>query len=108
MPGGRFAGLSERLRRAGISPRRVRRLISELEAHFDDLVTEFRLTGLSQAERQNQTANRLETEDVMTENIITRTKQRSWTRRRCMHLIAVNHPPSISVNLDIFKRSPGG
>src|SRR5437588_11599390 len=81
MPGGRFAGLSERLRRAGISPRRVRRLISELEAHFDDLVAEFRLTGLSQAESESQAANRLGTEDVLAESVIARPELRSWTRR---------------------------
>ena len=81
MPGGRFAGLSERLRRAGISPRRVRRLISELEAHFDDLVAEFHSTGLSQTESESQAAARLGTEDVLAASIIARPELRSWARR---------------------------
>ena len=81
MPGGRFAGLSERLRRAGISPRRVRRLISELEAHFDDLVAELRSAGLSQAESESQAAIRLGTEDVLAASIIARPELHSWARR---------------------------
>jgi hypothetical protein len=81
MPAGRFAGLSERLRHAGISPRRVSRLISELEAHFDDLVAEFHSTGLSQAESESQAAVRLGTEDVLAASIIARSELRSWARR---------------------------
>jgi hypothetical protein len=81
MPGGHFVGLSERLRRAGISPRRVRRLISELEAHFDDLVAELRSTGLSQAESESQAAIRLGTEDVLAASILARPELRSWARR---------------------------
>lgn len=81
MPGGRFALLSERLRRAGISPRRVRRLISELEAHFDDLVAELRSTGLSHAESESQAAIRLGTEDVLAASILARPELRSWARR---------------------------
>ena len=81
MAGGRFAGLSERLRHAGISPRRVSRLISELEAHFDDLVAEFQSTGLSQAESESQAAVRLGAEDVLAASIIARPELHSWARR---------------------------
>jgi hypothetical protein len=81
MPGERFAGLAERLRNAGISPRRVSRLICELEAHFDDLVAEFRSTGLSQAESESQATVRLGTVDVLAASIIARPELRSWARR---------------------------
>jgi len=81
MAAGRFAGLSERLRHAGISPRRVSRLISELEAHFDDLVAEFQSTGLSEAESESQAAARLGTEDVLAASIIARPELHSWPRR---------------------------
>jgi hypothetical protein len=81
MRGGRFAGLSERLRRAGISPRRVNRLISELEAHFDDLVAEFQSTGLSQPESESQASARLGTDDVLAASMIARPELRSWARR---------------------------
>src|SRR5882762_5584667 len=77
----RFASLSERLLRAGIGPRRVRRLISELEAHFDDLVAEFQSTGLSQAESESQAAVRLGTEEVLAASITARPELRSWARR---------------------------
>jgi hypothetical protein len=81
MARGRFAGLSERLLRGGIGPRRVRRLISELEAHFDDLVAEFQLTGLSQAESESQATVRLGTDDVLAASILARTELRSWARQ---------------------------
>jgi hypothetical protein len=81
MPGERFAGLAERLRHAGISPRRVSRLILELEAHFDDLVAEFRSAGLSQAESESQATVRLGTVDVLAASIIARPELRSWARR---------------------------
>lgn len=80
MAGGRFAGLSERLLRGGIGPRRVRRLISELEAHFDDLVAELQSTGLSQTESESQASVRLGTEDVLAASILARTELRSWAR----------------------------
>jgi hypothetical protein len=81
MPGERFAGLAERLRHAGIGPRRVSRLICELEAHFDDLVAEFRSTGLSQAESESQATVRLGTVDALAASIIARPELRSWARR---------------------------
>ena len=81
MPEERFAGLAERLRHAGISPRRVTRLLFELEAHFDDLVAEFRSTGLSQAESESQATVRLGTVDVLAASIIARPELRSWARR---------------------------
>ncbi len=81
MPRGRFAGLSERLLRAGVGPRRVRRLVSELEAHFDDLVAELQSTGVSRSESESQAAVRLGTEDVLAASIIARPELRSWARR---------------------------
>jgi hypothetical protein len=81
MRGGRFAGLVERLRRAGISPRRVRRLVSELEAHFDDLVAEFQSSGLSRSESESQADMRLGTEDALMASIMERPELRSWPRR---------------------------
>ncbi len=74
----RFDGLSRRLSQAGIAPRRVKRLIAELEAHFVDLVAELRSTGLSQEESESQAAVRLGTEDVLARNIIARPELQSW------------------------------
>jgi len=81
MPGRRFARLSERLRRAGISPRRVRRIVSEIDAHFDDLVAELRSAGLSPSDSESQAASRLGTDDILAESVIARPELRSWPRR---------------------------
>ena len=77
----RFEGLSQRLLRAGIAPRHVKRLISELEAHFVDLVAEQRSVGLSQAESESQAAARLGTDDVLIANILARPELHSWARQ---------------------------
>jgi hypothetical protein len=58
----------------------VRRLISELEAHLEDLVAELQSTGLSQAESESQASVRLGTEDVLAASILARTELRSWAR----------------------------
>src|SRR5437762_12715525 len=77
----RFEGLSQRLLRAGIAPRHVKRLISELEAHFDDLAAQQRSVGLSQAESESQAAVRLGTDDVLIANILARPELHSWARQ---------------------------
>lgn len=78
----RFAGLSQRLLRAGIAPRQVKRLVAEIEAHFADLVVELRSAGLSQAESESQAAVRLGTEEVLIANILAHPELRSWARQR--------------------------
>lgn len=78
----RFEGLSQRLLRAGIAPRQVKRLVAEIEAHFADLVAELRSAGLSQAESESQAAVRLGTEEVLIANILAHPELRSWARQR--------------------------
>ena len=78
----RFEGLSQRLLRAGIAPRQVKRLVSEIEAHFADLVAELRSAGLSQAASESQAAVRLGTEEVLIANILAHPELRSWARQR--------------------------
>jgi len=78
----RFEGLSQRLLRAGIAPRQVKRLVAEIEAHFADLVAELRSAGLSQAESESQAAVRLGTEDVLIANVLAHPELRSWARQR--------------------------
>ena len=78
----RFEGLSQRLLRAGIAPRQVKRLIAEIEAHYSDLVAELRSAGLSQAESESQAAVRLGTEDVLIANVLAHPELRSWARQR--------------------------
>jgi hypothetical protein len=77
----RFPSLAERLLRAGVSPRRIGRLLGEIEAHFDDVVTELQASGLSRAESEAQAEARLGPDDAFVAGIIARPELRSWARR---------------------------
>lgn len=77
----RFAGLAERLLRAGVSPRRIVRLLGEIEAHYDDLVAEAQASGLSRSEGEAQAEARLGPQDVLIAGIMARPELRSWARR---------------------------
>lgn len=77
----RFATLPERLLRAGVSPRRIGRLLGEIEAHFDDLVTELQASGLSRAESEARAEERLGSEDAIVADVMARPELRSWARR---------------------------
>jgi hypothetical protein len=77
----RFAALAERLLRGGLPPRRVRRIIAELDAHFDDLVEELRTTGLSAIDSEHEAATRLGPEDALAASILSRPELHSWARR---------------------------
>jgi hypothetical protein len=77
----RFPSLAERLLRAGVSPRRIGRLLSEIEAHFDDVVTELQASGLSRAESEAQAEARLGPDDAFVAGILARPELRSWARR---------------------------
>jgi hypothetical protein len=59
----------------------VRRLIAELEVHFDDLVEELRSTGLSVSESEQQAAIRLGPEDAVVASILSRPELHSWACR---------------------------
>src|SRR6185437_446918 len=76
----RFASLPERLLRAGVSPRRIGRLLGEVEAHFDDLVSELEASGLSRAESEVQAESRLGTDDAFVAGIMARPELRCWAR----------------------------
>ena len=78
----RFAPLAERLLRAGVAPRHVARIASELESHFEDLVAEERATGLSACESEARAAARLGSDDAIAASIIERDELRSWCGRR--------------------------
>jgi len=77
----RFPSLAERLLRAGVSPRRIGRLLSEIEAHFDDVVAELQASGLSRSESEAQAEARLGPDDAFVAGIMARPELRSWARR---------------------------
>jgi hypothetical protein len=56
----RFLATGEELLRAGLGPRRVRRILLELEGHLDDLREELEGHGLSRAEAEVEASRRLD------------------------------------------------
>jgi hypothetical protein len=61
----RFAAIGEELRRAGLAPRRVRRILFELESHLDDLVEELEGRGLSREAAEAEATTRLGAEAII-------------------------------------------
>lgn len=57
--------IGEELLRAGLSPRRVRRILFELESHLADLVEELEAHGSSRAEAEAEAARRLDVEAIV-------------------------------------------
>jgi uncharacterized protein YjiS (DUF1127 family) len=65
MPDLRFAAIGEELLRAGLAPRRVRRILFELGNHMDDLVEELEDQGLSREEAVAEATKRLHAEAII-------------------------------------------
>jgi hypothetical protein len=76
----RFREVAVQLINAGVSPRRVRRLVSELNDHCDDLREALMATGLSREEADTEAVARLAT-DAMIADVLARPELRSWVRR---------------------------
>jgi hypothetical protein len=76
----RFHEIALQLLNAGVSPRRVRRLISELADHHDDLREELSAAGLSSQEADEEAFAKLAT-DAMVAEVRARPELRSWVRR---------------------------
>lgn len=77
----RFYALRERLLRAGVSPRGVRRVIGELEDHCEDILRELEAQGVPAKEARSQALARLGSEDVLAASILARPELMSWAHR---------------------------
>ena len=77
----RFNRLSERLLRAGIAPRHIRRYVRELSDHFDDLVREEIVGGVSHELAETRALARLGNDDDLAEAMLSRSDLRSFTAR---------------------------
>jgi hypothetical protein len=77
----RFDKLRERLLRAGIAPRHVKRYVAELRDHFDDLVREGSGEGLTRNEAGEVARNRIGSEDALADVMLSRPELRSVTAR---------------------------
>ena len=81
MPQPCFERMSERLLRAGIAPRRVRRYVGELRDHFDDLVREATASGMPRAAAEAKALSRLGREDDLADTMLAQPDLRSIAAR---------------------------
>lgn len=77
----RFRELQERLLRAGVAPRHVRRYLTELREHWMDLTAEEERAGRNRTEAEALALVRLGRMDDLARIMIERPELRSWTAR---------------------------
>ena len=77
----RLRELRERLLRAGVAPRHVRRYLTELREHWTDLTAEEERAGRSRVEAEALALARLGRMDDLAQTMIERPELRSWTAR---------------------------
>lgn len=78
----KLAQLAERLLRAGVAPRHVRRSLEELRAHRADLLAQFAADGLGEAESERIVDERMGSIDSFYAATVARPELMSWPRRR--------------------------
>lgn len=77
-----FSALRERLLRAGVAPKHVRRTVTELEAHRQDILLELRDRGVPAAQAEVEARARLGSDDTLAASVLARPELRSWARKR--------------------------
>ena len=73
--------LESRLLQAGVAPRHVRRTITELRDHMDDLVDAEHATGMNLRDARSRAAQQLGSLDALVAEISSRPELLSWARR---------------------------
>jgi hypothetical protein len=76
-----FSQLRERLLRAGVAPRHVRRYLNELSDHLTDLRTEEERAGRSRAEAESAALARLGGVESLAKAMIEQRQFQSWSAR---------------------------
>ncbi len=76
-----FELLRERLLRAGMAPRHVRRYLRELKDHYDDAILAELGKGVGRAVAEESAARRLGEPDHLVESALARPELLSWSRR---------------------------
>src|ERR1700690_1731606 len=76
-----FSGLRERLLRAGVAPRHVRRYLAELADHLADLIEEEKRSGRSNADTESAAFARLGGMDALCDAMTERRQLKSWCAR---------------------------
>ena len=81
MPRERFDQLRERLLRAGVAPRHVKRYVTELRDHLDDVVREEIEKGMNQSAAEDMARARIGSDDQLSAVMLARPDLRSITSR---------------------------
>lgn len=81
MPAQRFESLRERLLRAGVAPRHVRRYLGELEDHYQDALRAELARGSDPAAASDAAWGRLGTEESLARSVLERPELRSKAGR---------------------------
>lgn len=76
-----FVVLRERLLHGGVRPTTVRRYISELKEHLDDLTSEIETEGVPSNEARQRARTRLGSDDVLAQAMICDRRFHSWAAR---------------------------
>jgi hypothetical protein len=76
-----FSELRERLLRAGVAPRHVRRYLGELADHLADLTAEEERAGRSRADAESAALSRLGSPDHLAAAMIGKPQLRAWPAR---------------------------
>lgn len=76
-----FHELRERLLRAGVAPRHVRRYVEELDDHLADLRAEEMRAGRSQADAEAAALTRLGSVDELAQKMIEKRQFQAWSAR---------------------------
>jgi len=84
-----FSELRERLLRAGVAPRHVRRYLGELADHFDDLRTEEERAGRSRTDAESAALNRLGGIDALARAMISQRQFQSLSARAAWAAFAI-------------------
>jgi hypothetical protein len=82
----------QQLIRAGIAPRRARRILREFREHRIDLILEQRAMGADESEAADSADARLGTEQALVSHALAKPELRSWARRRPILAFVVMPP----------------
>jgi hypothetical protein len=81
MPEKHFEGLSEQLLRAGIAPAHVRRLVTELESHYESLLGDERARGQPLEAARKLARGKLGADEEIIKRVLEQPALKSWGTR---------------------------
>ncbi|MBL8628127.1 MAG: hypothetical protein JNM81_00760 [Rhodospirillaceae bacterium] len=102
MPRSPFETLTETLLRGGIAPRHVRRYISELRDHYDDLLSAARSAGVQPPEAERAALARIGAPDELTQAMLDRDDLKSWAARYPALMFGVVPTLMLAAGVGIF------